>query len=84
MNMLEENIIYIIDQKKKLAINEDDFNEETVKDFGLNLDKETLQLEKSIEVGDIYSLGYKYSEALDFKYTKGIKIISVDSLYDLL
>ena len=64
-----EDIIYIIDQEKKLAINEDDFNEETLKDFGLNLNKETLRSEKSIEVGDIYSLGYRYSKALNLKYT---------------
>jgi prolyl-tRNA synthetase len=64
-----EDIIYIIDQEKKLAINEDDFNEETLKDFGLNLNKKTLRSEKSIEVGDIYSLGYRYSKALNLKYT---------------
>lgn len=57
----------VIDEKQKVAINKEDFNDEIVKDMGFdgfNVDKE----EKSIEVGDIYSLGYKYSEALGLTY----------------
>jgi len=63
-----EDEIYIIDEKKKLAINKQDFNDDILKDFGLNIKKEDLVKKKSIEVGDIYSLGYKYSEAFDLKY----------------
>jgi prolyl-tRNA synthetase len=63
-----EDEIYIIDEGKKLAINRQDFNEDILKDFKLNIKKEKLVKKKSIEVGDIYSLGYKYSEAFDLKY----------------
>ena len=63
-----EDEIYIIDEEKKIAINKDDFSEEILKDFGLDLDKNKLKKVKSIEVGDIYSLGYKFSKALDLKY----------------
>ena len=63
-----EDEIYIIDEKNKLAINKQDFNDDILKDFGLNIKKEDLVKKKSIEVGDIYSLGFKYSEAFDLKY----------------
>lgn len=60
--------IIIIDENKRIAINKDDFNETIVKDLKeLEGFKESKQ-EKSIEVGDIYSLGYKYSDALGLKY----------------
>ncbi len=62
-----EDIIYI-DEKKKIAVNKDDYNDEVIKDFNLDSDKNNLRQEKSIEVGDIYSLGYKYSEAFDLKF----------------
>ncbi len=64
-----EDIIFI-DEKKKIAVNKDDYNEEVIKDFGFEADEKKLRKEKSIEVGDIYSLGCKYSEAFDLKYTK--------------
>ena len=62
-----EDVIYI-DEEKNIAVNSDDFNDEVVKDFSLEPDKKKYREEKSIEVGDIYSLGYKYSKALDLKY----------------
>jgi len=62
-----EDVIYI-DEKKQIAVNEDDYNEEVIKDFGFESDESKLRKERSIEVGDIYSLGYKYSEAFDLKY----------------
>jgi len=62
-----EDIIYI-DEKNKIAINKEDFNDEIISDFNLEIDKDNLVEEKSIEVGDIYSLGFKYSEAFDLKY----------------
>jgi len=64
-----EDIIYIVDEDKKIAINKDDFNDEVLKDFGLEkVVKDNLVQKKSIEVGDIYSLGEKYSEALGLSY----------------
>ncbi|MEA2112364.1 MAG: aminoacyl--tRNA ligase-related protein [Patescibacteria group bacterium] len=64
-----EDIVYIIDDVKKIAVNKDDFNDEVLKDFNLeNVKKEDLEQRKSIEVGDIYSLGEKYSKALGLSY----------------
>lgn len=63
-----EDIIYI-DETSGLAINADDWNDETVADFGFESDKSKLREEKSVEVGDIYSLGTKYSDALGLMYT---------------
>ncbi len=63
-----EDEIYIIDENKKIAINKDDFSEDVLKDFNLNLNKDSLKKVKSIEVGDIYSLGYKFSKAFELKY----------------
>lgn len=60
-----EDKIYI-DKEKNIAINEEVLNEEVLADLGIK--KENLIEEKSIEVGNIFSLGYKFSEALDLKY----------------
>lgn len=71
-----EDIIYIVDEEKRIAINKDDFTDDVIADFGLEgVDKESLRTEKSIEVGDIYSLGEKYSKALGLTYTdeKGLQ-----------
>jgi prolyl-tRNA synthetase len=57
----------IIDENKKVAINKADFNDEIVKDLGLDGFEVTKEA-KSIEVGDIYSLGTKYAEAVGLKY----------------
>jgi prolyl-tRNA synthetase len=59
--------IVLIDKKKNLAINKNDYSETMLKDLEIedfNIDEE----KKAIEVGDIYSLGYKYSKALDLTY----------------
>ncbi|MFA5359069.1 MAG: aminoacyl--tRNA ligase-related protein [Patescibacteria group bacterium] len=63
-----EDSIYIIDEAKKIAVNKDDFNQEVIADFGLKSDYKDWVEKKSIEVGDIYSLGYKYSEAFNLTY----------------
>jgi len=63
-----EDTIYIIDEEKKLAINKADYNDELASDFNIETTKDNLREEKSIEVGDIYSLGYKYSEAFNLVY----------------
>lgn len=62
----EDTIVY--DEERKIAINKDDVSDELFADFGL--DKRTLRLKeaKSVEVGDIYSLGEKYSTALGLTY----------------
>ncbi|MCF6276535.1 MAG: His/Gly/Thr/Pro-type tRNA ligase C-terminal domain-containing protein [Candidatus Magasanikbacteria bacterium] len=62
-----EDIIYI-DEEKNIAINKEDFNNEMLADFDLKFDKNNLVEKKSVEVGDIYSLGYKYSEAFGLKF----------------
>jgi len=56
-----ENIIYL-DKNKKIAINKEVYNEKTIKDLGLK--KESLIKKKAIEVGNIFSLGYKFSDPL--------------------
>lgn len=63
-----EDTIYIIDEEKKVAINKDDFTDAVLADFNVTVARDDLRQEKSIEVGDIYSLGYKFSEAFDLSY----------------
>ncbi|MFC1756993.1 proline--tRNA ligase [Patescibacteria group bacterium] len=62
-----EDIIYI-DKEKNIAINKADYNDEVVADFGLDLDEKNLAEETAIEIGDIYSLGDKYSKAMGLTY----------------
>lgn len=57
-----EDIIYL-DREKKIAVNEEVYNDETLKTLGLEKDK--LEQCKAAEVGNIFTLGYKYSDALD-------------------
>jgi prolyl-tRNA synthetase len=57
-----EDIIYL-DREKKIAVNEEVYNDETLKTLGL--DKSKLEQCKAAEVGNIFTLGYKYSDALD-------------------
>ncbi len=65
-----EDLIYI-DREKKLAINKEVLNDETIAKFGLN--KAKLEEAKSVEVGNIFPLGFRYSEALglEVKNEKG-------------
>ena len=60
-----EDIIYI-DQKKKIAVNKEVCNEEILSDLGLK--KEELEEKKSIEIGNIFPLGEKYSLALGLTF----------------
>ncbi|MBH41649.1 MAG: prolyl-tRNA synthetase [Candidatus Magasanikbacteria bacterium] len=60
--------VILFDKEKKVAINKDDFSDEIFVDFGLNKDDYVFEEAKSIEIGDIYSLGTKYSEAIDLTY----------------
>ncbi len=61
-----EDIIYL-DEEKRIAINEEVYNDEVIAELGL--DKEKLVKKKSIEVGNIFSLGTKFSKPLNLKYT---------------
>jgi prolyl-tRNA synthetase len=60
-----EDTIYI-DEDKKLAINEEAYTDEILADLGV--DKKNLVQKKAIEVGNIFSLAHKFSDALDLKY----------------
>ncbi len=60
-----EDIIYI-DQEKKIAVNKEVYEDEVLNDLGLL--KENLIEKKSIEVGNIFKLGTKFSDALDLNY----------------
>ena len=62
-----EDIIYV-DKKKKIAVNKEVYNDEVLKNLGLK--KKDLIEEKAVEVGNIFTLGTKYSELLGLKYTK--------------
>lgn len=68
--------ILVFDREKGIAINKDDFDDEVLKDFNLDRDEMNFVEKKSIEVGDIYSLGTKYSKALGLTYKneEGIEI----------
>ncbi len=57
----------LLSKEKNIAVNKDDYTPEILKDF--NLTDEKFDEHKSIEVGDIYKLGTKYSEALGLTYT---------------
>ena len=61
-----EDTIYL-DEAKKIAINEEVYTDEVVKDLGLK--KDNLQKVAAAEVGNIFTLGTKYSDALDLKFT---------------
>lgn len=60
-----EDIIYI-DEKGKIAVNKEVYTDEVVESLGLK--KSELTEKKAIEVGNIFTLGTKFSEALDLKY----------------
>ena len=61
-----EDTIYI-DTDKRIAVNKEVYTDEVLKDLGL--DKERLVETKSIEVGNIFKLGTKFSEPLGLTYT---------------
>lgn len=57
----------MIDESKKIAINKEVNTPETRKDIGL--DDKNLVEQKAVEVGNIFTLGTKFSEPLSLKYT---------------
>ncbi len=60
-----EDTIYL-DEDSSIAINKEVYNDETIK--GLGLKKEKLVEKRAVEVGNIFSLGTKFSEPFDLKY----------------
>jgi len=60
-----EDMIYV-DDKKKIAVNKEVLNDEVLKDLGL--DRKDLVEKKAIEVGNIFSLGTRFSDAFDLNY----------------
>ncbi len=61
-----EDTIFI-DEKKKLAINKEVLNDEVLKDLGVS--KSDLVEKKAVEVGNIFSLGTRFSEVFELNYT---------------
>lgn len=61
-----EDTIYL-DRKKKIAINKEVYNEDVLKELGVN--KDDLEEVRAIEVGNIFPLGTKFSDALGLYYT---------------
>lgn len=60
-----EDIIYV-SKNKNIAINKEVYTDEVLSDLGLN--KDELVEEKAIEVGNIFSLGTRFSDALGLSY----------------
>lgn len=61
-----EDTIYI-SEKTGIAVNEEVLNDEVLADLGLNRDE--LKEAKAIEVGNIFSLGSKFSDPLGLSFT---------------
>ena len=61
-----EDTIYV-HKEKGIAINEEVYNDEVLNDLGVTRDE--LIEEKAVEVGNIFTLGTRFSDALDLTYT---------------
>ena len=61
-----EDTIYV-HAGKRIAINEEVLSEEVLSDLGVS--REELQEQKAVEVGNIFTLGERFSDALDLRYT---------------
>jgi len=61
-----EDKIYVY-EGKKIAINQEVFNDEVLADLGIA--RNELVEKTAVEVGNIFTLGTKFSDALDLKYT---------------
>lgn len=60
-----EDTIYI-DEEKNIAVNKEVYDDDTLKKLGL--DKEKLVEKTASEVGNIFTLGTRFSDALNLKY----------------
>lgn len=77
-----EDTIYV-DEDKKIAVNKEVFTDEVLNEVGLEKDK--LVEKKSIEVGNIFSLGTKFAEAegLIYKDENGEKKLPIMGSYGI-
>jgi prolyl-tRNA synthetase len=66
LSEIGEDTIYV-DKEKRLAINEEVYTDENLAKLGL--DKSKLVEKKGVEVGNIFPLETKYTDALDVYYT---------------
>jgi prolyl-tRNA synthetase len=60
-----EDIVYV-SKEKNIAVNKEVYTDEVLADLGLS--KDDLAPEKAVEVGNIFSLGNKFSEPLELHY----------------
>lgn len=77
-----EDTVYI-HEKKKLGVNKEVYTDEVLKDLGMK--KDELVEKRSIEVGNIFPLGTRFSEVLGLKYKdeKGSEIPVVMGSYGI-
>ena len=61
-----EDTIYV-HEERKLAINEEVYNDEVLADLGI--DRSELIEQRAVEVGNIFTLGTKFSDALGLNFT---------------
>ena len=61
-----EDTIYL-DKDKKIAINQEVYNDDVINELGL--DKNKLEKTNAVEVGNIFTLGTKFSDALGLSYS---------------
>jgi prolyl-tRNA synthetase len=66
LSEIGEDTIYV-HEGKKLAINKEVYNDEVLADLGI--DKYELVEKPAVEVGNIFSLGTKFSDALNLTFT---------------
>ncbi len=60
-----EDTIYV-DESKGIAINKEVYTDEIIESLGLS--KDTLVENRAVEVGNIFTLGTRFADALDLKY----------------
>jgi prolyl-tRNA synthetase len=61
-----EDTVYV-HEGRRLAINQEVYTDEVLADLGMS--KDELVEKKAVEVGNIFTLGYKFSDALNLCYT---------------
>lgn len=66
LSKMGEDTIYL-DKTKKLAVNREVYNDEVLANLGLN--KGSLEEVRAVEVGNIFPLGTRLSDALGLKFT---------------
>lgn len=77
-----EDVIYV-NREKGIAINKEVYTDEVLSELGIK--KEELTEEKAIEVGNIFPLGTKFSDALGLNYKddKGVSVPVVMGSYGI-